>query len=293
MRGRYYLSRIVKLGELDLDKLISALNAPQSINVGKYQWEITDIYKEENNCGYQYIYGCLCKYDSSGTVKTLDKINKQQTNKITPDLVVASSPFIFIPEYSGISFLHVWNQIERDVFPNRFSEIICKTYDNFFVDCLVEPISDIKTFTDKIKALDSIIEISALVHPPNPHYGRVWKSINDYFARRHSSELSIKEKGDDRNPIKTKIINYLLNLLSENSNKDESPDIADAAILMAIDGYGKGKIIGKENKATIEIRTSETQKSFLFDKEPNHFDLYNETILHFKKINKERKMEDK
>lgn len=32
------------------------------------------------------------------------------------NLVIATSPFIYLVDFSGLAYLHVWNQIERDTF---------------------------------------------------------------------------------------------------------------------------------------------------------------------------------
>ena len=67
-------------------------------------------------------------------------------------------------------------------------------------------------------------------------------------------------------------------------------DITDAAILMAADGYGNGKVVGREHKSTIVIRTSETHRSFLFSSTPSPSDLFDETYKHLEKIAKDRDM---
>ena len=65
-------------------------------------------------------------------------------------------------------------------------------------------------------------------------------------------------------------------ILGQSSGKpdhDSQVDITDAAMLMAADGYGHGKIIGEQNGEEVVIRTSDTHKSFLFAKEPDPSEL--------------------
>ena len=88
---------------------------------------------------------------------------------------------IYFKEFSGIAYLHVWNSIEDRTFKSRFSRIVREKFDDFFVDCAIEPISDIKTFAEKILGLTAITDIRAKVSPPNPLFGRCWKSLNDYI----------------------------------------------------------------------------------------------------------------
>ena len=68
--------------------------------------------------------------------------------------------------------------------------------------------------------------------------------------------------------------------------------LPDAALLMAADGYGKGKIIGENSeKEIIEVKTEDAQKSFLFEKNSEPIKLARKAQEEFLKINKKRKME--
>ncbi|MEW6058427.1 MAG: hypothetical protein AB1540_17640 [Bdellovibrionota bacterium] len=64
--------------------------------------------------------------------------------------------------------------------------------------------------------------------------------------------------------------------------------VGDAAILMAADGYGSGKVVGVEETRTVTIRTSENQKSFVSDGDPSPEELYRIAYEQFAKINNER-----
>lgn len=297
-KGRFYLSRIIKLGKLDKEKFISALQEPATVQVGKYAWTITDVsVSEDQNNRVIYVYGTLSKFSPEGMVWVIDKSQKSQQNRIEPNLVIASSPFVYLPEFSGIAYLHVWNQVERETFAKRFVEIIRETFENFFVDCVIEPITDLRSFAAKLETIDTFLEISAKVHPPNPLFSRVWKSLNDYIKHRQASEINIKEKGDEHRPLKTKLPQHVKGILRQEGGEQylpkEPPDITDAAVLMAADGYGNGKIIGKEQQSTIIIRTSETHRSFLLSATPVEKELYEETLRHFEKISKDRDLRHK
>ena len=65
---------------------------------------------------------------------------------------------------------------------------------------------------------------------------------------------------------------------------------ADAAILMAADGYGRGKVVGEENGEEVVVKTSDSQKSFSHDKEPSPEDLAGAAKVQFDKVSKERDM---
>ena len=67
--------------------------------------------------------------------------------------------------------------------------------------------------------------------------------------------------------------------------------LMDAAMLMATDGYGRGQIIGEDEDSTqVIIRTADTQKSFLFAKEPEVAALATKVYAQLHEISKERNM---
>lgn len=298
-RGNYYLSRIIKAGQLNQDTLLDAISASASISVGKYAWTITDVEFFQRAGQVIYAFGKLSKYSLEGTVKILGKqgAKKIEADLIQPNLIEASSPFIYIPEFSGIAYLHVWNQIEREVFARRFSAIIEASFDNFFVECKIEPITDLHKFIERLSSIKSFIEISAKVRPPNPLFGRAWTDLRKYLERRQASEMSVKEKGDDRHPLNSDLLKHIEGLTSQSAERryipDEPVDVTDAAILMATDGYGDGKIIGieKNTHATVILKVSEKHVRFLFGRDPYPDDLFEVAYKQFKRISDERNME--
>ncbi len=296
-RGRYYLSRIIKLGQLNQDNLIKAMIRPVSIVTGKYAWTITDVRVIKRNKKVVYVFGKLSKYNPEGTVKVVNEREKAETSIIEPNLIEASSPFIYIPEFSGLAYLHVWNQIEREIFAKRFSRIIEESFDNFFVTCKIEPITDLRKFIERLMSIDTFTEISARIHPPNPLFGRAWKNLREYLEKRQASELSLKESADEKQPLNSQLLAHLRGLADQTDDERYSPvepvDITDAAILMAVDGYGDGRIVGreKETRSTIVLKISERHVSFLFGADPLPDQLFEEANKQFSKISKERNMD--
>lgn len=289
-KGRYYLSRVIKLAELNQEKLINAIcNAP-IVEVGKFDWTITDVIDGRNE-STPYIFGKLSKYAKIGRIKQVDESTRTQVDASTENLLEASSPFVYIPEFSGIAFLHVWNNIQEEIFIRRFKVLIEAAYNNFFVGCELEPVIDYRAFESKLKSIDRFTELSAKVYPPNPLFGRLWGSLNAYIKERNAADISIKETSSANKGVKTDILNLVTNIIKDpNFEPRKSPDITDAAILMAADGYGRGKVVGYENDTLIIVRTSESQKSFLFDKDANPELLMEETYKQFISISKERDM---
>lgn len=289
-RGRYYLGRVVKTGISNQSKLLDAIADSPIITIGNYDWTITDI-EDHRGGSIPFIFGKLSKFSKNGHVKVVDELLKSQIDAEAPNLLEASAPFVYLPEYSGIAFQHVWNGIQEDVFPRRFKSIVEKAFNHFFVDCTVEPVTDYKAFTTRLKSIEKFTELSARVHPPNPLYGRLWGSLDKYVKKRNATEVFVKEANDTRQGIKTNVVNLMDSIIDNpNYEPEEQPDIMDAALLMAADGYGFGKVIGLEDDVEVIIKTSDSQKSFLFTKEPLSIDLAKEAKDNFVKVSKERDM---
>lgn len=291
-QGRYYLNRIIKIN-LTQDKLIDAICNPSIIKAGKYFWTFTDI-EDHRNDVKPFIYGCLSKY-ADGAVKIIDENNHKQISTLAPNLLQASSPFVYFPEFSGLCFLAVYNEIQHNIFPKRFKDLIEITREKDFLDllisCDVEPISDYTSFHKKLSSINKITDIQATIYPPNPLFGRLWKSLKEYLEERNVSSLNIKEHSEKKDGINTNLPN-MVNDLSENlSISENTATITDAAILMAADGYGQGKVLGTGNDdLIIEIKTSDTKVSFLFEKEPTVQALAKVAYDKFLRININRKM---
>ena len=290
-RGRFYLGRIIKLGQLDTEKLIDAILDSPTVAIGKFAWAITDIVNGmgEDNA---YVYGHLSKFSVSGQIKVVDTDNKAQVETTAENLLIASSPFVYLPEFSGIAYLHVWNGIQEEVFPRRFKKIIESRYDDFFVDCSIEPVADYREFALRLSEMNSFSEIHAKVHPPNPLFGRLWKSLRQYIERRNASELNIKESAESEGGLESSVANYMTGIMSDSAYvPDEEPDITDLALLMAADGYGSGKVVGDVGGHEVIVKTSETKKSFLYPKAPAPAELADQTREQFRRISIDRDME--
>jgi len=285
------MSRVIKLGTLNQEKLISAiLNAPV-LQIGKFRWAITDAVDGQQN-PLPFIFAKLAKYSDEGHVTVVDPEQKSQIDAIAPNLLVASSPFVYLPDYSGLAYLHVWNGIQEALFPKRFESLIQAAYERFFVDCSVEPVADYRAFVEKIDGLDRIKELSAKVHPPNPLFGHLWESLKEYLEKRNASEVSVKETEVSQQGLRTQLSDLLKGIL-ENPNYQPAtqPDVTDAAMLMAADGYGNGKVVGEEAGTEVVIRTAETQKSFLFNKDPDPEALARQANRSFRVVSDERGMQ--
>ncbi len=144
-KGTYYAGRVLKLCLLDQEMLISAIKRPESIKNRGNAWTFTNI-EEYQQLGNHFVFGCLSKYSPEGEVGVVDEVTRSEKIQVEPNLLLASSPFIYIPEHSGIAFLSISGQIEQQTFIKRFSEIIEFTNNNFFFFFSIERMADLKTF---------------------------------------------------------------------------------------------------------------------------------------------------
>ncbi len=291
--GRYYIGRIIKTGALTNQKIIKAIKEPVIVQSRKYAWTFTNpkIFESENKPNF--VYAKLTKYAPEGSINIVDINSHSEIIQPEPNLTKASSPFIYIPKYSGIVFLHIWIDVEYKTFIKIFSNLIIEKYQGFFVACNIELVSDLRKFYEKLSILESIEKLSAKVNPPNPLFGPLWEDLKKYLAKRNASQLKIDENCSEGQVLNSQLKDHIKGVLEQTPNKPYEPDkvdIGDSAILMAIDGYGKGKIQGKQNNNKVVIRTTDTVKHFSYDKDPTPETLYEKALSIFEKINTERHM---
>lgn len=285
--GTYYIGRLLKQG-FDKDDLINVLLESPVIRVGQYSWTINDPFL---NDGGDFVYGKLTKFSEEGEVAVVDTGTHRSVSTPQPDLIVAQSPFVYLPAFSGVAFLHVWNNIEYQTFRKRFTEIIKEGFQHFFAECTVEMISDLRSFVARVGRLTDITRMQARVEPPNPLFGRFWKSLDEYLRRRQLNELKIDERANES--IKNRLAQLLNDIVEDVSSDDElAVDIGDAAILMAADGYGSGRIEGKEAQRAVTLKTDDTKVMFRDEREIEPAELYRRTYEILEAIQRERYMEE-
>lgn len=216
-------------------------------------------------------------------------------SQIEPNLLVASVPFVYIPAHSGIAFLANSSNIDHLTFIRRFCSIIEGSLDNFFVECQVQVITDLRAFAIRVSALDAIYKIQSRVSPPNPLFGPLWENLKNYLIQRNADRLNLTENAGPGEALHS----MLPELTSKYAETAQYPDseffspipVGDAAILMAVDGYGTGIIRGRIDSDTVVIKTSETIANFNFDKDPLPEKLYSAANDQFERIKVDRYME--
>jgi hypothetical protein len=268
-QGTFYLGRVIKGGRLGQDTLIQALREPRAIVHRDFAWTFTDFHEGPSGNWY---FARLAKYKPVGTVTVVDHDRHREVPQYAPDLVVAASPFVYVPDFSGIAYLHVWNQIQREAFPRRFAEVVERTLDDFFVRCEIEPISDLRSFVRKLASVEAILDISARVHLPNPLFGPLWKSLRDYVARRNAATVKLEEQAK-AGGLKTRLPELVERTRETTISEETEVALGDAAVLMAADGYGSARVTGVRQHRRVVIRTSETQVTFSHNADAEPADL--------------------
>ncbi|GGX23094.1 hypothetical protein [Undibacterium macrobrachii] len=293
---RYYLGRVLKRGEMTSKKIVEAMQNPIIIEYRGTKYSFIDFEKFDGpgqEIGY---FAKIAKYKQLGAVEVVQEA--QHTSAETPVLnrIDAASAFVYIPGFSGITYRHIWGVFPSEQFEKVFKELVEMRHQKFFVGCDIEPIVDLRTFVARLSKLDKITELNATVKPPNPLFGPCWKSLSEYLLKRKLVEASFKETAPSG--IETNLKSIAVAVLDDNTSKNMVElmeplldGVGDAALLMAADGYGHARIKGIEEARDVVIRTSENQKSFMFEGEPNPKLLYQHAVDVFRRHTEERGLE--
>lgn len=293
-KGTYYVGRVKLHSLLSHEKLFEALRYPVSVRHRGSAWTFLDVI-ETQQTGIHYFFARLSKYSPDAEVGVVDETTRSERKRVAPNLLVASSPFVYIPSHSGIVFLNVSGQIEVRTFIKRFCEIIEMAHEKFFVECNIELISNLKTFSEKLSALQGIYQLNARVSPPNPLFSPLWRQLERYLHDRNTNRLTIVEDAPDSGILETNLAELVEAVSRQTEAVPFVPEleipVGDAAILMAADGYGNGTVKGRLNNESVVIKTSEAALNFLFDKIPEPKELYLHAKEIFERIEVQRHME--
>ncbi len=292
----FYVGRVVKTGFKQED-LISALLTSKPVILNDLVWTIVNstLLIDENR-NKPYIYGKLSKSKKLGSVTVLTNELNKEIEKEEPYLIDASSEFVYIPGFSGIIFRLNPGKIEPKQFIKWFNKIVEDTLGIIFVECSIKLIDDLRDFYQKIIKLDKITTLQSKVNPPNPLFGKFWEPLKNYLIGRNADEVVFKEVSKS-GELFTRI-KEILELLM-NGTKEEIEDyinsndisLVDTSILMSLDGYGDGNIIGKENNKMTKIKLHEKTLNFSIPKDHSIEDIYEKAVTIFSRINNERYME--
>ena len=301
MDKRYYISRFVKIGEIEGEEVLNAISEPEVIRRGKYNFTFIDYNYIENVLENDFVFARMAKFSPEDEIEHVDLDSNTSTAERESNVLHAVSPFIYVPRLDGIAYQHIWNKLERNQFNLAFEDLILEKYDGLMYDVSVKAVTNMKTFVERVSTLSRIIEMNATVNPPNPWFGPAWESLRDYMASRDVDSMRVEEKNTGDGSINTNIP-QIAGIINNNDqiNEDRLEDllepydtgISDAAILMAADGYGDAKILGFRNQDQVVVKTSENQVSFNYDDDPDPIELAREAISILEDIEENRHLED-
>ncbi len=298
--AKYYLARVIKLGALNSAGLIDGIREPVQIRRGDFFYTFTDIVSSFAANEDSFVFARLTKYRPTGEVDVVVPERHVETSADVPNLVEASSPFVYLPAYSGLAYQHIWNKMQREQFERTFKELIEEKHQQFFANAEVEPVADLRTFVQQVSELTSIATIDATVHPPNPLFGPAWERLRSYLRDRNLKSLKVKEEANDQGGITTNITAMTQAMLAVGRDDqatfkrlvaESPPSVTDAAVIMAADGFGKARISGRKGKRFITVTTLDSQIGFTFAKDPDPRDLAREAAAVFSRISDERYLE--
>jgi len=293
---RYYLGRVLKRGEMTSEKIVEAMRDPVTIEYRGTKYSFIDFETFESPGRGSGFFAKIAKYKQQGAVGVVHEAQHASAETSVLNLIDAASAFVYLPGFSGLVYRHIWNSFPSDQFERVFKELVELRYQRFFVGCDIKPVVDLRTFVTRLSKLDRITELNATVMPPNPLFGPCWKSLFEYMKKRRLTEASIKEQADAG--IETRLKDIATAVLQDRGAQQMVElmepllgGVGDAALLMAADGYGRARVKGIEDNRVVVIRTSENQKSFMFEGDPNPQLLYEMTFDVFAKNSEERGLE--
>ena len=83
--GTYYLGRVIKLGVLDHEKVMAAIEMPRPITAWGFDWTFIKTKRKTLN-NTEYIYSKLCKYSPNAEVTVIDPDKSEEIKKDEPNL---------------------------------------------------------------------------------------------------------------------------------------------------------------------------------------------------------------
>lgn len=294
-QSRFYLGRVLKRGELTQQKIVEAMRDPVTIEFRGTRFSFTDFRSFGGNGQPNGFYARLAKYKQQGAVSVVREVEHESAEAEVRNLIDASSAFVYLPDYSGLVYRHVWNALSKEQFERVFKGLVEFKY--VLVGCDIDPVTDLRTFVMRLSRLDRITELQATISPPNPLFAPCWKSLSDYLRKRKLTEAQIKEQAEGGIDTRVKeIAEAVLQPDTSSGRVQEMMEplldgVGDAALLMAADGYGRARVKGREGDQEVVIRTSENQKSFLLDADPEPQLLYERALMAFQQISTERGLE--
>lgn len=102
-QSKYFLGRVIKLGLQTNEMVVNAILEPATVVRGEYEFTFTRGNKLRLENGSTAIYGRLAKYSPEGEATVVQPEEHREEKEEIPNLLVASSPFVYLPGFSGLT----------------------------------------------------------------------------------------------------------------------------------------------------------------------------------------------
>ncbi len=120
-KAKYFLGRVIKLGVLSDELIVQSILEPETVLRGNHEFTFTEGREVELENGSIAVYGRLAKYSPKGEAIIVQTEEHREETAEIPNLLVASSPFVYLPEFSGLAYQHIWNFLEKSQFEKLFA----------------------------------------------------------------------------------------------------------------------------------------------------------------------------
>lgn len=237
---KYYFGRVDMFSALgDKKGLINkALNSSDIEFVGQYKYgffEPKKIWIDEE----EFVAGYLVKFKPILEKEVVDESRHEVIDREISDGVIAKSRFYLHCKTMVFSYRPIVGKISAQQFRKIFSHLVESLCGDLLAKCYVESIDEETKILDAINKFDLLERISVEVHPTNPNNRHIYKDVDTRI------------KGLEAQSFRQEIIGGTNGL---NKNNVLSDDIYNS-LVMAVDGYGEGVVVGKVDGEKKTIHT--------------------------------------
>ena len=251
----YYFGRLNLMGVWDNKRefLHKALKSGSVESKRNFKYGIFDV-EEIALQGQVFVYGRLVKYKPVLEGEVVDEQKGKVVEGGLPHGVVAKSDFFLHYQSEVIAYRPIANRLSESQFREMFARLIEAAHHHFFVSAALELIEEEFGIIEAVKKFQIIQRIVIEVHPTNPSNRKTYQRIDERLKRLKAQRMKQSIEGGEGG-----------------LNKDtlEEDDIY-AGLVMAADGYGKGRVQGVLDGAKVTISTGQSpvKKEILFSENP-------------------------
>ncbi|WP_022823368.1 DUF4747 family protein [Hymenobacter norwichensis] len=239
----------------------NSLSADVAIDHLNFRFKFSKI-DEVSISGRLFFVGYLIKYSKNELHPVVDEKNREVTEIEVENEVISLARFVLENETGLIVYNTPSRHFNIQSFANRFTELIERANDNFFIEAKIETIEDRGSLLDRLRTMRRIKEIKINLHPSNPSSSRVWEQVDNRIQNLHAGKYVQLYEAKPAGPS-----------LSTDNHIEQS-------IAMAEDGYGIASAIGTDQDgADVSYTTADNPETFKLDDEKSEPSILVEYIL--------------